>query len=193
MKVFSIAKGAHRLTKRAPPELSQRDLDKLRALTIYKKTYDVPLVCKTFGISKATLYRWLGRFDPKDLSTLKDRSRRPKRLRKPEWPYELITAVRDLRNQYPRWGKDKLVVLLSEQGFKTSTSTVGRIIAYLSIRGDLVEPKRKAISAKRKVNTNYTRLYHRTSLSVLAGALTCSFTILSKLITYDHAGTDFPP
>ncbi|MBI5747473.1 MAG: helix-turn-helix domain-containing protein, partial [Nitrospirae bacterium] len=94
MKVFSIAKGSHRLTKHAPPNLSQRDLDKLRALTIYKETYDVPLVCKTFGISKSTLYRWLGRFDPKDLSTLRDRSRRPKKLRSPLWPSTLVLAVK---------------------------------------------------------------------------------------------------
>jgi transposase len=128
MIVFSIAKGFHKLTKNIPPELSPKELDRLRAITIYLKTKDVSLVCKTFGISRATLYRWLKRYEPKDLRSLRDKSRRPKRLRKPRWSYELIIAVKGLRQLYPRWGKEKLVVLVGKEGFKTSASTVGRII-----------------------------------------------------------------
>ncbi|MFI5322767.1 MAG: helix-turn-helix domain-containing protein [Thermodesulfobacteriota bacterium] len=65
MIVFSIAKGFHNFTKKIPPELSPKELDRLRAIKIYLKTKDVSLVCKTFGISRATLYRWLKRFNPK--------------------------------------------------------------------------------------------------------------------------------
>ena len=85
MEVFSIAKGFYRLSKNALPELSQKEFDRLRALTIYGETKDVRLVCETFGISRATLYRWLGRFDPKDLNiSAKRKSRRPDGVRKPE-------------------------------------------------------------------------------------------------------------
>jgi transposase len=70
MEVFSIAKGFYRLSKNAPHELTQKEFDRLRALTIYKETRDVKLVCQTFGISRATLYRWLKRFDPKDLISI---------------------------------------------------------------------------------------------------------------------------
>jgi len=72
MEVFSIAKGFYRLSKHAPPELNQKKFDRLRALTNYGETKDVQLVCQTFGISRATLYRWLKRFDPKDLGSLKE-------------------------------------------------------------------------------------------------------------------------
>ena len=41
------------------------------------------------------------------------------------------------------------------QGYKTSASTVGRIIAYLKHTGDLVEPKGNCISAKRRVKRLY--------------------------------------
>lgn len=155
MKVFSIAKGFHGLTKNAPPELSQKELDKLRALTIYRETHDVLLVCRTFGISRATLFRWLKSFDPNDISTLQDKSRRPRRLRTPLWSYKLIIVVRNLRNQYPRWGKEKLVILLKDKGFATSSSTVGRILRYLRRRGDLIEPRRRAISGKRRLQRPY--------------------------------------
>jgi putative transposase len=133
----------------------KKEFDRLRALTIYRETGDVKLVCQTFGISRATLYRWLKRFDPKDLSSLREDSRRPRRVRKPLWPRELVRAVKELREQYPRWGKDKLGVLVRGEGQEASTSTVGRILRYLKQRGELEEPKRRRISAKRKSRRPY--------------------------------------
>jgi len=155
MEVFSIAKGFYRLSKHAPPDLNQKEFDRLRALRVYGQTQDVRLVCQTFGISRATLYRWLKRFDSKDLTSLKEQSRRPRRVRKPLWSRELVRAVRELREEYPRWGKDKLVVLVRGQGHEVSTSTVGRILKHLKQRGELKEPKRRSISAKRKSRRPY--------------------------------------
>ncbi|WP_431623734.1 leucine zipper domain-containing protein, partial [Enterobacter cloacae] len=34
-------------------------------------------LCRLFGISRKTGYKWLERFDPSDLSSLSDRSRAP--------------------------------------------------------------------------------------------------------------------
>jgi transposase len=134
MRVFSIAKGFHYLWKHTPPELSQKELDRLRAINLCQETRDVGLVCRTFGISRATLYRWLNSFDPKDLASLKEKSHRPKTLRKPTWSLELMMAVKRLRHLYPRWAKDKIAVLLNEEGFEASASTVGRIIGHIKKR-----------------------------------------------------------
>jgi len=155
MEVFSIAKGFYRLSKNAPPELTQKEFDRLRALTIYRETRDVGLVCETFGISRATLYRWLKRFDPKGLISLREQSRRPRRVRRPLWSRQLVRAVKELREEYPRWGKDKLVVLVRGWGHEASTSTVGRILRDLKQKGELKEPKRRNISAKRKSRRPY--------------------------------------
>lgn len=156
MRVFSIAKGFHTLTNNIAPQLSQKELDRLRAITIWSETRDVGLVCRAFGIGRATLYRWVKRFDPKDMRSIKDKSRRPRRVPKPRWSYELAMAVKELRELYPRWGKDKLVVLLRKEGFSTSGSTVGRIIGHLKSTGDLVEPNRGGIwSSKRRVKRPY--------------------------------------
>ncbi len=155
MRVFSIGKGFHKLSKDAPPDLSQKEFDRLRALMIYGETEDVKLVCRAFGVSRATLYRWLKRFDPKDLTSLKEESRRPRRVRRPLWSRELVRVVKELRGEYPRWGKDKLVVLVRGRGHEASTSTVGRILRHLKLRGELKEPKRRAISAKRKSRRPY--------------------------------------
>ena len=56
-----------------------------------------------------------------------------------------------LREQYPRWGKDKLAVLLRERGWQVSTSMVGRILSYLKARGVLKEAPRNGISTRKRL------------------------------------------
>ena len=41
-------------------------------------------------------------------------------------------AEQRLREQYPRWGKDKLVVLLRQEGYQISSSMLGRILPRTS-------------------------------------------------------------
>ena len=101
--------------------------------------------CRHFGISRQTFYRWKRRFDHHDLTTLEERSHRPRRIRQPTWTVELAGRVLALRKQYPRWGKDKLVVLLHREKRHVSTSMVGRILADLKRRGALHEPPRPAV------------------------------------------------
>jgi len=84
----------------------------------YHKHGDAWFTCRYFGISPQTFYRWKNRFDRYDLTTLEERSRRPHKVRKPETPEEIQERIRELRNRYPRWGKDKLVVLLRREGIK---------------------------------------------------------------------------
>lgn len=150
MQVFRRGGRFSRLSQYGPVDLPAEARDRLRALGLWQETGDVRLACRTFGLSRATLYRWRKRFDPRDLTSLKERSRRPHRVRKPQWPWELAQAIRRLRERSPRWGKDKLGVLLQRQGFGTSASTVGRILTQLKRRGQLLEPQRPAISARRR-------------------------------------------
>ena len=104
-----------------------------------------------FGISRQTFYRWRRRYDPHRLESLEERSHRPRRVRQPTWSRELVLAVLHLREEYPRWGKDKLVVLLRRQGWVASTSMVGRILARLKARGVLREPPRAGISTRKRL------------------------------------------
>jgi transposase InsO family protein len=51
-----------------------------------------------------------------------------------------VDIVRQLRSKHPRWGKDKLVVLLRHQGLTVSVSMVGRILTRLRNTGQLRQP-----------------------------------------------------
>jgi len=107
--------------------------------------------CQSFGTSPQTFYRWKKRFDPYDLTTLEEESRRPHRLCCPRTSEAVVEKVRQLRGQYPRWGKEKLAILLRREGIRISGSTVGRVMRRLRARGLLVESVRQAkIARKRK-------------------------------------------
>src|SRR5882762_4379724 len=41
--------------------------------------------CRCFGINRQTFYRWKPRFDRHDLSTLEERSHRPRSVGQPTW------------------------------------------------------------------------------------------------------------
>ena len=55
-----------------------------------------------------------------------------------------------MREMYPRWGKDKLAVLLRRDNYRISVSMVGRILTYLKSRGLLKEPLTNTISARKR-------------------------------------------
>jgi transposase InsO family protein len=96
------------------------------------------------GVPASTLYRWQKQAMPG--------SRRPRHPRKAKWPTDLVQAVERLRLDFPMWGKDKIAPLLAREGFKTSASTVGRILKALVARG-VVEP----VPLIRRAKTRYAR------------------------------------
>jgi transposase InsO family protein len=120
--------------------LSREARQRLRVLE-YARTHSVSATCRHFGIARSTYYRWAGRYDPQRLSFLENRSSRPRRRRSPTWTAAQAEAVRAAREARPRWGKDKLAVVLRREGVVLSVSMVGRILADLKRRGVLKEPQ----------------------------------------------------
>jgi putative transposase len=152
------------LPSRAQRQLSRLHLGELSAEAKKRlKWFDwhrangenVSKTCRHFSIARATFYRWLKRYDPKDLRSLEDRSSRPRRCRKPSWELGEVTAVRDLREQYPFWGKLKLAVLLLREGLRLAASRIGRILRYLKRTRQLKEPLRRSSARRRQWKRAY--------------------------------------
>ena len=151
MKIINaLAPGALKLRKRIG-DISREANTRLKWFDYYEKVgRNARKTCRHFGISPDTFYRWKKRYRADDLKTLEERSRRPKRVRKPTWTTETAQAVLELREEYPGWGKEKLACLLGERGIKISVSMVGRVLKYLKERGVLKEPIRNHISARKR-------------------------------------------
>ncbi len=123
MRIISgVVPGAFRLG-RLQVELSRKARQRLKWFDYYHSHHhNAHLTCRHFDISPQTFYRWERRYNPKHLESLEEHSHRPKRLRQPSYSMELVEAVLKLKEEYPRWGKDKLVVLLRDEGISCSAS-----------------------------------------------------------------------
>jgi len=135
---------------RLSPELSKRARQRLRWIEHWQSHGNKSLTCRYFGISRPTLDRTLARYRPEHLASLEDRPSRPHHRRQPTWTPELVAAVQGEREAYPRWGKEKIAVLLRRQGWDVSTSMVGRILRDLRRRGILRMPLRASIAARKR-------------------------------------------
>jgi putative transposase len=143
------------LSRRPPAELSDVAKKRLKWMDYYQAhAGNASLTCRHFDISRSTFYLWRRRYDPHHLASLEDRSSRPRRVKRPTWTLEQVKAVQRLREQYPRWGKNKLKVLLGRQGITLSASMVGRILGHLKHTGQLVEPvpRRTGVRKKNRVH-----------------------------------------
>jgi len=143
---YHLPKEFYHLVKYKPTQLSSQGKCRLNTLIAWQALREAGWSARRasakLGVSTATLYRWQGRINERGTSGLEESSRRPKRLRAVRWSVELIETVLEMREQYPRWGKEKLCVLLGREDMHTSESTVGRILSYLRKRGLIHDPPR---------------------------------------------------
>jgi putative transposase len=150
MKITTpILRGVLRL--KLAPELSREASKRLKWFDFYgSHGNNARLTCRYYGISPQTFYRWRKRYDPRQLESLESHSHRPRRVRQPTWSTREVEAVLGVREKYPRWGKDKLAVMLEGRGFRLSVSMVGRILRYLKDRQLLREPVSNYVSSRKR-------------------------------------------
>src|ERR1700684_1016781 len=100
---------------------------------------NIASLCRRFGISRKSGYKWIGRFAAGGAEGLKDRSRRPRRSESRSSD-EMERHVLSARQKHPAWGCRKLRRLMLDQGMNPSRvpapSTIGRILS----RHGLIDP-----------------------------------------------------
>ncbi len=102
----------------------------------------VRLTARHFVVSPDTISRWLRAYREGGVAGLEPRSQRPKRVRQPQTLFAVVQRIQALREQYPRWGQEKLKVLPAREGITISAKSIDRVIAGLKARGALREPLR---------------------------------------------------
>lgn len=155
MHLIGLPKQFYYINKHKPVSLSAAADQRMQKLNLWETMKGLGMgdgeIIPLLRVSRATLYRWRKRLNEKGPKGLEEKSRRPHRVRKPAWNAETVDRTLQLREQYPGWGKDKLVVLLKREGWTTSASTVGRIILSLKRRGLLHEPPKGLVKVKKRV------------------------------------------
>ena len=96
-------------------------------------------LCRYFGVSRPTGYKWLGRFDASGEPGLADESRAP--AHQPHaMPLALRKAILDLRAKHPTWGPKKLKARL-ETDFPDLAWPARSTIGDLLRREGLAQPR----------------------------------------------------
>ena len=154
MRVVDLPSTFYQLSKRSLQQLTPEAQERLRWVNCCQTLRDrgmwASAAAEVSNLSRWTLYRWAKALREEGPVGLLTKSRRPRRVRRPTWSPELAQAVLELRERHPRWGKDKLVLLLRRRGWSVSTSMTGRILRSLKARGVLKEPPRHGISTRRR-------------------------------------------
>jgi putative transposase len=106
-------------------------------LMVQDDVEDFASVCRRFGISRKTGYKWWRRFEKEGLVGVEERSRRPlssPRRTSPGWCKRVLL----LRTKHPRWGPKKLRarwIAMGKGGAVPAASTMGRILAEAGLVG----------------------------------------------------------
>jgi putative transposase len=115
-----------------PTNVSSNAKRRLKYLDFYfSHDNNASLTIRHFGIAKATFYKWLGRYNKYNLSTLENLPTRPHHTRKAEYNTEFIALIRELRQEYPTYSARKLFRIVSRDyqlDRYYSRATIGRII-----------------------------------------------------------------
>ena len=86
-------------------------------------------LCRAYGISRKTGYKWLGRYRSAGLAGLQDRSRRPRHSPNQTAP-EVEQVILAARARHPAWGGRKLKRWLENRGYGAipAPSTITQIL-----------------------------------------------------------------
>jgi len=138
----AILPGAGRLA-RLPAEPSAEASRRLKVVQWYQEHGGkVRLTARHFGFSPDTISRWRRAYMERGLAGLEPRSRRPRRVRHPQTSLAVVQRIQELRERYPRWGREKIRVLLEREGITLSAKSIDRVVHRLKARGVLREPVR---------------------------------------------------
>jgi putative transposase len=111
--------------------MSEREAFVVAALGVGRVGVSVGEVCRAFGISRKTGYKWLARHHAEGLAGLGDRSR-ARRTQEHAVSDEVLLLLLDTRARHPTWGAKKLLPYLQRRhthiAHWPALSTIGDIL-----------------------------------------------------------------
>jgi transposase InsO family protein len=102
-----------------------------------------------FDIPESTVRYWRNKFNPHNLSSLEDGSRKPYNVRRSNVPIDVVERVVELRSTICRgWAKDKLQTKLKAEGITVGQSRIQKIINSSGLKR--LPAQRKRIQRKNR-------------------------------------------
>lgn len=155
--------------------LSKEAKNRIKWFDYYRKTDNISLTCRHFGISRKTFHKWKKVYNPTNLFSLENKSKTPKRKRQP-----VITDLQEsriilLRKKYLCYSKIKLAKIyenLYEE--KISSWKIQRVIQRYKLYS---HPKRTAKITKKRLRSQRKKKITELKKKKRVGFLLCLDTI----------------
>ncbi|MFN4227114.1 MAG: helix-turn-helix domain-containing protein, partial [Candidatus Ratteibacteria bacterium] len=110
-------------------ELSKKAKQRLEWIKKAREWKNVSKICRYYGISRKTFYKWKKRYELFGIGGLEDISRAPIKKRQPEITREQEIRIIRLRKENIRYGPKKIAVIYEKiYGEKISSWKVYRVI-----------------------------------------------------------------
>ncbi len=113
-------------------------------------------LCRSFGISSKTGYKWMQRYGEGGVEGLKDRNREP--FNRPnETPQEIVDLILKTRLKYSHWGARKIASFLNTNSPEIQLPSEPTISNILRRNGYTAKGRRKQTLAKTPLLTEATK------------------------------------
>jgi putative transposase len=111
---------------------------------LLRNEQSVKQLCRVFGISRKTAYKWKARFMAQGRQALNDRSRRPRHNPR-RWKGHWVRRIRRLRQKHSSWGPKKISAYFRQKGWQGPCErTIGRWLRRLKLNRPARRRPRKA-------------------------------------------------
>lgn len=152
--------------------LSREAKKRLKWMEYYKDNDEnAAKTCRYFGIARKTFYKWRKRYDPKNLFSLEDQDKTPKRKRQREITRQQEIRIIQLRKKYIRYGKEKLKVIYERiYHEKISSWKIQKTIEKYKL---YYNPKKVARISQKRRKTRKKRLITELKKKPKSGSLIC--------------------
>ena len=160
-------------------KLSREARQRLEWIIYYrtKAERNARLTCRHFGIAPKTFYKWFDRFSETNLGSLGDKSRSPIHTRQKEYTSVQYLRVIELRKQYIRYGKMKLLKLYQDRYSDDSHITSWKIQCIIERANIYYHPKKQARINRKRVLSQKRKKITDLKMKKVKGFLLCLDTI----------------
>jgi len=110
---------------------------------VFKAQQPIAQLCRVFGVSRPTAYKWMKRFGSGGRRALSNASRRPHRS-PGKTARRWIKAIRGVRRRHRYWGPKKIQAVLGQKGGADHRPAVRTIARYLKASGLVPQRARRS-------------------------------------------------
>lgn len=135
------------------------------------------LTCRHFAIPPKTFYKWFDRFDETNLGCLENESRAPIRTRQKEYTSVQYLRIIELRKQYIRYGKMKLLKLYQDRYPDDRHITSWKIQCIIQRAHLYYHPQKQARINRKRVLSQKRKKITQLKMKKIKGFLLCLDTV----------------